>query len=64
MGAIGQFFRAVAEFFSFKSKKLDVNNTEKMKTANSAQVEADAVGATEKSVAGRDEKSTRNELAE
>ena len=64
MNTLTAALQAVAAFFGWKSKKLDANNTEKMKTAKAAQIEADAVSQTEKSVGERDVKSTRNELAE
>lgn len=64
METIGAIFKAIAAYFGWAGKRQDLNNSPEMQKAEAAQVEANAVSQTEKAVAARDEKATRNELAE
>lgn len=55
---------AVQEFFTFQSKKLDTNNTDRMQKAADASDEVKAVDKTNKAIADKDESEIRRELAE
>lgn len=62
--ALGAFFDAIKEVFSFRSKKLDMKNAEDMRQAAGRQDEQSAEDKTAQAIKNKDTDELRNELAE
>lgn len=64
MNTITAIAQAIAQFFGFQSKRLDANNTEPMRKAQTAQKEVDAVSAAERAVKDKNTDEMEREAAE